>query len=163
MTIVLIFFLLFNSIFTLFDNCELLHAGTIVPWGGMQPVWGLNPWYLLQPMIIINTTQKKWWSSSLLLERLNLCSQMLHINLVAQSLSLKNLKNSQVNVSQMHFLSSRLSNFHQHRSKYTLSCLFSSVAAGIARAGKKVTISDRDFIIDLVRAEHGSIFSYECV
>ena len=36
-----------------------------------------------------------------------------------------------------------------------------AVAAGVAQAGKKVTIRDRDFILDMVRAEYGSLFEYE--
>ena len=35
------------------------------------------------------------------------------------------------------------------------------MAAGVAQAGKKVTIRDRDFILDMVRAEYGSLFEYE--
>lgn len=38
-----------------------------------------------------------------------------------------------------------------------------AVAAGVARAGKEVTIRDRDFIVDAVRMEHGSLFKYEVV
>merc|ERR1711966_314723 len=38
-----------------------------------------------------------------------------------------------------------------------------AVAAGIAKAGKKVTIEDRDFIIACVRAEFGSLFEYKVV
>jgi len=35
-----------------------------------------------------------------------------------------------------------------------------AVAVGIAKAGKKVTIVDRDFIVDAVRMEHGKLFNY---
>jgi len=35
-----------------------------------------------------------------------------------------------------------------------------AVAAGIARAGKRVIIEDRDFIIACVRAEFGNLFEY---
>jgi len=38
-----------------------------------------------------------------------------------------------------------------------------AVAAGIAKAGKKVTIEDRDFIIACVRAEFGSLFEYRVI
>jgi len=38
-----------------------------------------------------------------------------------------------------------------------------AVAAGVARAGKKVTIEDRDFIIACVRAEFGKLFEYRVV
>lgn len=38
-----------------------------------------------------------------------------------------------------------------------------AVAVGVAKAGKKVTIVDRDFIIDAVRMEHGSLFCYQVV
>jgi len=38
-----------------------------------------------------------------------------------------------------------------------------SVAAGIAKAGKPVTIRDRDFIVDAVRIEYGDMFNYEIV
>merc|ERR1712086_1098620 len=36
-----------------------------------------------------------------------------------------------------------------------------AVASGVAKAGKKVTIEDRDFIIACVRAEFGSLFEYK--
>jgi len=36
-----------------------------------------------------------------------------------------------------------------------------AVAAGVARAGKRVTIEDRDFIIACVRAEFGNLFEYK--
>ena len=36
-----------------------------------------------------------------------------------------------------------------------------AVAAGVAKAGKKVTIVDRNFILDAVRVEHGNLFQYE--
>jgi hypothetical protein len=35
-----------------------------------------------------------------------------------------------------------------------------AVAAGVARAGKKVVIEDRDFIVGCVRAEFGNLFEY---
>jgi hypothetical protein len=38
-----------------------------------------------------------------------------------------------------------------------------SVAAGIARAGRKVTICDRDFIVELVKMEYGSLFNYAVI
>lgn len=38
-----------------------------------------------------------------------------------------------------------------------------AVAAGVARAGKPVTIVDRDFIITAVRMEYGNLFNYEVV
>jgi nucleotide sugar dehydrogenase len=38
-----------------------------------------------------------------------------------------------------------------------------AVAVGVAKAGKKVTIRDREFILDAVRALHGGLFSYEQV
>merc|ERR1711988_368789 len=38
-----------------------------------------------------------------------------------------------------------------------------AVAAGVARAGKRVTIEDRDFIIACVRAEFGNMFDYRVV
>jgi len=38
-----------------------------------------------------------------------------------------------------------------------------AVAAGVARAGKKVIIEDRDFIVACVRAEFGSLFEYNVV
>merc|ERR1712072_723417 len=37
------------------------------------------------------------------------------------------------------------------------------VAANIAKTGKKVTIKDRDFIVDAVRIEYGRLFNYEVV
>merc|ERR1711959_450488 len=38
-----------------------------------------------------------------------------------------------------------------------------AVAAGVAKAGKKVIIEDRDFIVACVRAEFGSMFEYRVV
>ena len=38
-----------------------------------------------------------------------------------------------------------------------------AVAVGVAKAGKKVTIRDRTFILDCVRMEYGSLFDYEVV
>lgn len=38
-----------------------------------------------------------------------------------------------------------------------------AVAAGVAKAGKTVTIRDRGFIVDVVRMEHGNLFEYEVV
>merc|ERR1712178_186632 len=38
-----------------------------------------------------------------------------------------------------------------------------AVAAGVAKAGKKVIIEDRDFIIACVRAEFGNMFEYRVV
>ena len=36
-----------------------------------------------------------------------------------------------------------------------------AVAAGVAKAGKKVVIRDRNFIVDCVRMEYGSLFKYD--
>jgi len=36
-----------------------------------------------------------------------------------------------------------------------------AVAADVARAGKKVIVKDRDFILNVVRSEFGSLFEYE--
>jgi len=38
-----------------------------------------------------------------------------------------------------------------------------AVAVGVAKAGKKVTIRDRNFIVDCVRMEYGSLFEYDVV